>query len=255
MNFQEAIQKIEERGFFNRYAEVKPIFDARLEELDDTDYAEQGLCYYYLLVSYLKAHLVHETEEARRYYEQMDEAFEAQLKIYQQKLKSPEAKIYRSEIVDFFTLVERCYNSLVLLYEQKGFQVMQAAYRRKMQFKKAAHRFRGHRGKWLFYNLLEWSSGYGTNLVRWAMTIFFFAIAISFGFYLIDLFVDDSLRTLPEGTHPFTYFYFASTTLTSVGYGDIVPHSLPGQILAVIESFLGFLMLGTFIGMIKLRVV
>ena len=75
MDFQDAIRKIEERGDFNRYAELKPIFEKRLEELKPGDHTERGLCYYYLLVSYLKAHLVHETEESIEYYEKMDKAF------------------------------------------------------------------------------------------------------------------------------------------------------------------------------------
>ncbi|MFH1845355.1 MAG: pentapeptide repeat-containing protein [bacterium] len=42
----------------------------------------------------------------------------------------------------------------------------------------------------------------------------------------------------------FSPYYFSIVTLTTLGYGDVVPSNLTGQIIAASEVFLGYLMLG-----------
>lgn len=249
LNFQEAIRKIEERGDFNRYAELKPVFEDKLERLRPGDHTERGLCYYYLLVSYMKANLVHETQESINFYEKMDDAFTKQLEVY----RDDKDKVYRSELLDFFRLMERCYGSLELLYTNKHFNKRRKeAYRRKMEFRKHDHRARRKWWSWFEYRFLETTSAYGTSIGRWAGTIFIFALMASLGYFVIDLFVAQELRTVPvTQDHWFDYLYFAVITLTTVGFGDIAPLALPAKALAVFESFFGFLMLGIFIGLIQ----
>lgn len=248
MDFQDAIRKIEERGDFNRFAEVKPIFENRLEELKDGDHTERGLCYYYLLVSYLKAHLVHETEESMEFYEKMEEAFLKQEATYKKEHK----KFSWSEIKDFFRLMERCYGSLEFLYLNHDFQNRKRlSYQRKMRFRKDAYLFNKEAWRWTEYKFLEITSNYGTSLSRWASTTFFFAVVMAFAYFVNDLFVDDALKTIPDVAHWFDYFYFSMINLTTVGFGDITPISISAKILSVIESFFGFLMLGIFIGLIQ----
>ena len=133
MDFQAAIRKIEERGDFNRYAEMKPIFEEQLTNLKRDDHTERGLCHYYLLVSYLKAQLVHETEESKDYYEAMDKAFLKQEETY---LTHGE-KFSPEEIQDFYRLMERCYNSLEFLYQKHAFKARRTeAFEQKMRFHK-----------------------------------------------------------------------------------------------------------------------
>ena len=114
MDFQEAVRKIEERGDFNRFVEMKPFFEEQLASLAKDNHIERALCYYYLLASYLKAQLVHETQESIEFYEKMDDEFMAQEKLYQ---KAKEKGI-GSEVKDFYQLVERCYSSLEFLYQR-----------------------------------------------------------------------------------------------------------------------------------------
>ncbi len=248
MDFQEAIRKIEERGDFNRYAEVKPIFENRLEELKSGDYTERGLCYYYLLVSYMKAHLVHETQEAIDYYDKMEDAFLKQEEVYRLEHK----KFSWSEIKDFFRLMERCYGSLEFLYLKHDFQARRrSAYERKMRFRKDAYFFNKEFWHWIEYKFLEITCNYGTSLIRWATTTVAFSVIMALAFFIADQFLDEALRTIPDNAHWFDYFYYSMINLTTVGFGDITPVSLVPKILSIFEAFFGFLMLGIFIGLIQ----
>lgn len=250
MDFQDAIRKIEERGDFNRYAEVKPFFEQRLQELKPGDHTERALCYYYLLISYLKAHLVHETEECIEYYERMDHEFVRQEEVYKESPK----KFSWSEIQDFFHLADRCYESLEFLYLKHNFRKRRLhAFVRRMEFRKLASLFHREYWRWFEYKVAEITSSYGTSLWRWAMTTLAFTVVMAGAHFLADLSVAEELRTVASG-HPFDYLYYSIITLTTVGFGDIVPLSLPAKILASAEAFLGFLMLGIFINLIHKRI-
>lgn len=248
MEFQDAIRKIEERGDFNRYAEVKPILEERLSELKPGDHTERGLCNYYLLVSYLKAQLVHETVESIDYYEAMDEAFLKQLEIYRRE----PTKVTWSEFKDFFRLMERCYSALEFLYLKHDFKMRRIhAHLRKMSFRKDAYFFNRDYFSWFEYKVLELSSLYSTSIVRWAITTFVFAIFMALVFAGLDQILEASQRTIPTPAPWYDYLYFSVTTMTTVGYGDIVPIHFFAKMAAIVEAFLGFLMLGIFISLIQ----
>ena len=251
MNFQEAIQKIEERGDANRFAELRPVFEEQLRTLKATDYTERGLSYYYLLVSYLKAQLVHETEESMDFYEEMDACFLAQEKEYLSHSK----KFTKSEVQDYFRLMERCYNSLEFLYERHSFKARRtAAYERKMYFRKNSYWTARKIAQWIEYKFLELSSAYGTSLGRWAFTTLFFAFVVSFAYMFLDKSVVPDLRMIPHDAHWFDYFYFSTIVMTTVGLGDIYPLTTVGKALTAGEALFGFLMLGIFIGMLQKRI-
>lgn len=248
MDFQEAIRKIEERGDFNRYAEVKPIFADRLEELRPGDHTERGICNYYLLASYLKAQLVHETAEAIGYYEEMDNSFMLQLAVYREQTN----KFSWSEIQDFFRLMERCYGSLEFLYFKHDFKMRKAkAHLRKMEFRKDGYFFNREYWSWFEYKVLEITSLYTTSIVRWATTTFLFAAVMALIYAGMDQVVDESLRTIAAPAHWYDYIYFSVITMTTVGFGDFVPVFFLAKLAATLEAFLGFLMLGIFISLIQ----
>lgn len=251
MDFQEAIQKIEERGDFNRYVELKPVFEEQLHRLQAADYTERALCYYYLLVSYLKAQLVHETEESVLYFEEMDELFLKQEDVYQAHSK----KFTQEEIQDFYKLMERCYNSLEFLYLRHNFKLRrELAYQRKMFFRKNAFFQKREILSALEYKFLEITCLYGTSLIRWAFATFVFVFIVSFGYMAIDKVQPDDLHRMIHGeAHWFDYFYFSVMILTTVGLGDIHPVTLAGKMLTSVEALFGFLMIGIFIGMLQKR--
>jgi hypothetical protein len=43
---------------------------------------------------------------------------------------------------------------------------------------------------------------------------------------------------------PLSPFYFSIVTLTTLGYGDVLPASLPAQILVIVQVTIGYVMLG-----------
>lgn len=247
MDLQDAIQKIEERGDFNRFIEVKPIFEQRLGELKPNDHAERGLCYYYLLVAYLKGKLVHETEECMHFYRKMGKAFSLQEREY---LKGSQ-KYAWSEVVDFYRLMERCYGSLEFLYLQHDFSERHLeAYRRKMTYRKDAAFFKRHYLRFFEYKFLEVTAFYGTSIWRWSLTTLAFSVIIAFAHMLADLTLPVELRTVQNPSAWFDYFYLSIITITTVGFGDITPVSTIGKILTMTEAFLGFVMLSIFVSLI-----
>jgi len=246
MDFQAAIRKIEERGDFNRYAEMKPIFEEQLTNLKRDDHTKRGLCYYYLLVSYLKAQLVHETEESKDYYEAMDKAFLKQEETY----RAHGEKFSPEEIQDFYRLMERCYNSLEFLYQKHAFKARRTeAFEQKMRFRKNSFWFNKEFGAWLEYQFLNITCRYGTSIFRWALTTVTFIFLMSLAYMLSDAYTETPM--ISTDAHWFDYFYYSVIVLTTVGLGDIFPVTLIGTILTAVEAFFGFLMIGVFIGMIQ----
>lgn len=252
MDFKEAINIIEQRGDFNQYAKLRTVFEDKLQELDRSDYTERGLCYYYLLVSLLKAHLVYDTEECREFYTRMDIEFQKQ----EEKYKEERARFSGMEIADFYHLMERCYSSLEIVYEKKDFaESRKKSYERKMIFRKNAYWFEKKYGSWLEYELLQLTCLYGDSFVRWGITALAFSFVVAFLYFLIDLPVAEQHKMVSSlGGHWFDYIYFSIITLTSLGFGDFVPVTLAGKILTSIEAFFGFVMLGIFITLIQKKI-
>jgi voltage-gated potassium channel len=66
-------------------------------------------------------------------------------------------------------------------------------------------------------------------------------------------FIDDSFSTLKkivDGHHEYPlldFLYFSAITITTVGYGDILPHDTSVRVLVMIESLTGVIILGFFL--------
>ena len=117
MDVQSAIHIIEESPDFEQFSKLKKIFKDRIEELKETDHTERGICNYYLLRIVLRSNLMYETEECRDYLGEMNKEFKEQMKKYQKDRK----KFAKSEINDYFRLMERSYGSLEIIFRRKDF--------------------------------------------------------------------------------------------------------------------------------------
>lgn len=86
---------------------------------------------------------------------------------------------------------------------------------------------------WLWWG----TSDCGRSLARWSMLTAALTVAFGLGYGLVDL---------DYGLHETTLspYYFSLVTLTTLGYGDVVPASTAGQALAMCEVVVGYLMLG-----------
>jgi hypothetical protein len=249
MNFNEAVSMIEQRGDFNEYAKLKKVFEDRLAELQEDDHTEKGLCYYYLLHSLLKAHLVYDTEECREIFQKMSKEFAEREKKHSQDGK----KYSHIEIQDFYHLMERCYSSLEITYARKGFnESKRHAYIEKMHYREKSFWFKGDYADWIGYKFLEMTSMYGDSFMRWGVTAALFSLVMALMYYLIDIEVGEQFKTIPSATaHWFDYIYFSVVTLTTLGIGDFAPKLFIGKLLLSVESVFGFMMLGMFLYLVQ----
>lgn len=249
MDVQSAIHLIEESPDYEEFSKLKNIFRDRLDELKETDYTERGVCYYYLLRIVLRSNLMYETQECRDYLGSMDVEFKKQLKKYHKDRK----KFVRSEIDDFFRLMERCYGSLEIIFRRKDFIEEEAhAYEQKMNYRKSKFWLQRKLWDWFEYKFLGSTSLYGNSFVRWGMTAFIFALAMAGVYYLLDsMQVTEATRIVGSGEAWYDYVYFSIVTLTSLGFGDLVPSTFTAKMLVSMEVFFGFIMLGIFISLIQ----
>jgi uncharacterized protein YjbI with pentapeptide repeats len=92
-----------------------------------------------------------------------------------------------------------------------------------------------------FHEILYWiwwlTSDCGRSLSRWALFIAVVA-AVFAGLYNVVEVDFGANRTA------FSPFYYSIVTLTTLGYGDVVPVSTAAQIVASIEALLGYIGLG-----------
>lgn len=250
MDLQSAIHLIEESPDYEQYAKLKKVFRDRLEELKETDFTERGICYYYLLRILLQSHLLYETEECREYLEGMNENFLKQLKKY----KKDRAHFDKSEIDDFFRLMERSYGSLEIIFRKKDFfEEEQHCYEKKMDYRRDMYRMGRKMMEWMQYSFFGGTARYGNSFLRWGVTSLLFTVLMAFVYYGVDkVEPDTALRVVSSATgHWYDYFYFSTSVITSMGFGDIVAKTLAAKIAVSLEGFLGFIMLGIFISLIQ----
>ena len=97
-------------------------------------------------------------------------------------------------------------------------------------------RERGRFSRLVYYFWLI-TSDCGRSLFRWCMWIVAMAMLFAYLYTLVDV---------EYGPNPtsFSPLYFSVVTLTTLGYGDNFPLSTPAQVIAVLEVFTGYIMLG-----------
>jgi uncharacterized protein YjbI with pentapeptide repeats len=89
----------------------------------------------------------------------------------------------------------------------------------------------------IFYNIWWITSDCGRSVARWC----FWTFLLSFMFGLAYMFVEVDYGEFRTWLSP---FYYSVVTMTSLGYGDIVPASTSAQMIAMTEVITGYVMLG-----------
>ena len=82
------------------------------------------------------------------------------------------------------------------------------------------------------------SSDCGRSILRWLALLCMVALVYA------GLYTQVEMNYLSQSPSWFTPIYYSVVTMTSLGYGDILPVTVTGQILAVTEVLLGYVMLG-----------
>jgi uncharacterized protein YjbI with pentapeptide repeats len=94
----------------------------------------------------------------------------------------------------------------------------------------------GFRGK-ILYNLWNIIADCGRTPYRWLL----WSSIIIFGFGALY----STYPLIKGGNHtPFTPYYFSIVTFTTLGFGDVTPTNLAGEILVAFEVVIGYVMMG-----------
>lgn len=257
MDFHGAMHFIEGREEDERFSDARNAVQKKLAETEESE--EQGTCNYYLLRLMLREHLLFENKDARDVYKKMHENFMAAEREYRKKFfkmkRGEEKENLRSQIETFYKLVDSYFIVLEKIYQKKGFiEAGERAYEDKMHFRKSFAYFSGRHLAHLGHVFLDKTSRYGHSLGRWGITVLFFITLFGAIYWALDYFSAGSMfADYPSKSGPFDYIYFSVVTFTTLGYGDIVPTTIPEKMLVGFEVLLGFTMLGVLINLIKRR--
>lgn len=97
-------------------------------------------------------------------------------------------------------------------------------------------RNRGRAHEWL-YRLWWVTSDCGRSILRWGLWTVLLAFAFGGAYSLVDIDYGDYET-------PISSLYFSVVTLTTLGYGDVLPASQTAQLVVILEVVLGYVMLG-----------
>ncbi|MEM9203751.1 MAG: pentapeptide repeat-containing protein [Actinomycetota bacterium] len=100
------------------------------------------------------------------------------------------------------------------------------------------HEFRNRdRTHAVIYQVWRVTSDCGRSFGRWGLLTAVFATVFAIAYTQVEIDYGDYETTLSP-------LYFSVVTLTTLGYGDALPASMPAQILVLIEVIVGYVMLG-----------
>ena len=87
------------------------------------------------------------------------------------------------------------------------------------------------------YKVWWLTSDCGRSFVRWGLWTALLAVAFAYAYTHV---------AIDYGAYetPLSPLYYSVVTLTTLGYGDVLPASMPGQLLAMVEVVAGHVMLG-----------
>jgi len=100
------------------------------------------------------------------------------------------------------------------------------------------HEFR-NRG--LGHTIVYWvwwlTSDCGRSMLRWGLCTLMVAVSFGLGYLMVDVDFGPNQTVLSP-------FYFSLVTITTLGYGDVLPRSVNAQALVMAEVAIGYMMLG-----------
>ena len=100
------------------------------------------------------------------------------------------------------------------------------------------HEFRNHsRFNEALYWLWWCTSDCGRSVTRWGLCTLALILAFAAAYAFVDI-------DYGANRTPLSSVYFSVVTMTTLGYGDVLPTSMAAQALIVVQVLLGYTMLG-----------
>ena len=87
------------------------------------------------------------------------------------------------------------------------------------------------------YHIWKATSDCGRSLTRWCLWILLLILIFGVGYWLVGV----DFRHGPDWLGA---LYYSVVTVTTLGYGDIVPVTATARIMAMVQVFMGYMMLG-----------
>lgn len=140
-------------------------------------------------------------------------------------------------------------------------------YLQEKDFSRQQSREKKNYARFITYSLWKYSCSYGTSLIRWFATsaiiiIIFGALYYQYNFTItssasLNQFLQDIKPSIKISTvdNWFSSYYYSVVTFATLGYGDITPNDLSGQIFSVIEVLTGYIMLGGLLSVFSKKIV
>ena len=100
----------------------------------------------------------------------------------------------------------------------------------------------------------------GRSFGRWIVMCTVFALLFGFAYYAFATWGSpvvklDRLAEVPREPGFYTYLYFSIVTFTTLGFGDVTPTGLAGELLVTLEVILGYVGLGGLISIFTTKLV
>ncbi len=89
----------------------------------------------------------------------------------------------------------------------------------------------------IIYRFWQLTSDCGRSMTRWGLSILFVVLLFGLLYMLVEVDYGDHKTLLSP-------FYFSVVTMTTLGYGDVLPASIPAQVIVILEVIAGYMALG-----------
>ena len=146
--------------------------------------------------------------------------------------------------------LDSCYSNALFVRDARDQDYIDSLYS-KWEDKRAQHKWKIGPMLMLFGLRLWGWIDYGRAMLRTAGFAVLFAIAFGFAYLLWPGMLHHEAHT-PENW--FRPFYYSIVTYTTLGFGDVTPQTLAGQIVVTIEVILGYVTLGLLISILGNKV-
>ena len=128
------------------------------------------------------------------------------------------------------------------------------------QFLRQGEFIRGRRAEWGRGAFVAWrlTSDCGRSLRQWIAICALVIILFAWLFVRADGAGDPLVEAVGEREATATWYtpiYFSAVAFSTLGFGDVTPCRLAGEILVTIEVFLGYVMLGGLISIFTMKFV